>query len=229
MGTYYNTASSRKDNLFYVYDPANPKSYSQVGSWFGDLSLTGNPIEGATGVAPTITTINMGEFNFNGVDQYLFSQDNIVVNGITGNNVHTIEAWIKPANTPTTRQWPYLYGQDAGGSHSWTWDSSEILQVGCYGNNLKCNIPLTVSEWAHIVVVWTGTELCAYKNGKLHSKVSGYTFNITTQEINIAKGGFFFGQAYFAGSFGIMRGYRVALNAAEVFGNYCADKGRYLI
>ncbi len=228
MSSHYNTATSKKDNLFYLYDPANPKSYSQVGSWFGDLSLTGNPIEGATGVAPTFTKTNMGEFTFNGIDQYLFSQDNIVINGITDNNVHTIEAWIKPANTPTTRQWPYLYGQDASGSHHWLWDSSENLNVGAYGGS-QIAIPLNVGEWAHITVVWSGTLLYAYKNGKLHSKASGGAFNITTQEINIAKSGGAGTEAYFAGSFGIMRGYRVALNAAEVFGNYCSDKGRYLI
>ncbi len=120
--------------------------------------------------------------NFDGTDDYM----NAVIDEFgTGNQVHTIEAWVYIDELPNFRSWPLHLGQYDFASHHWLIEADGDFVVGKFsGAQLIFSVP--VQEWTHIATVFDGANLWVYKNGVAQGQTA-VNFNFTNKELHLGK------------------------------------------
>ena len=131
---------------------------------------------------------------FNGTTDFL-TTNNLTGFG-TGNVTHSLDLWIKPDATPTTRQWPVLLGDAGAGNEHWTWNNDGLLHIGVYGGG-QCTVKPSLGVWNYVAVTFDGTNLLCYLDGILVSQNTA-VFAFTGVSLKLAKAQI--GEAYFAGA-----------------------------
>lgn len=121
--------------------------------------------------------------NLDGDDDYLKT----VINqfGI-GNQVHTIEAWLKMETLPTFRSWPIHLGQEDYGSHHWLLRANGDFEVGTFSGDQYTITNLPLQEWIHLATVFDGTMLTVYVNGVVVATINS-SFNFTNKDLHLGK------------------------------------------
>ncbi len=172
-----------------------------VGLWHLN-EASGNAIDasgnGNTGT-PTGTSVTTGILgnarSFNGTSDYIATGS---MTGITtGNQPHTIEAWIKPNNTPSTRQWPLVLGGSTGGNVIWLWNTNATMALAIWDNQ-SCSVTPKIGSWNHIAHTYDGSILKCYLNGELTSSIYTTAVNLTATTLKLAQAQL--SEAYFNGS-----------------------------
>ncbi len=163
------------------------------GAYIKDSGNSGNHL------TPTGTSyLNSGKIegarSFNGSSDYLSLAS---VSGLSlGNTPFSIEMWIKPTATPTTRQWPLLLGGASAGNFHILHQSDGGIYLGAWdvGN---CKITPVVGAWNHVAFTFDGTTGRCYLDGVLKS-TTAMTFNFSSMALKIAQAQI--SEAYFNGS-----------------------------
>ena len=179
------------------------------------LDSSGNNNHGT----PTGTTYTTGKI---GGARSFDGSSYITVPSVTafsaGNTVHSIEMWISPASTPTTRQWPLLLGAATTGNYHITYNANGNMYLGPWGGN-QCSITPDINKWNHIVTTFDGSVLKCYKNGVL-SGSNTTSFNFTSNALTIAKFPPNTGEANFIGVIDSLRISTGALPSEEIMTSY---------
>ena len=185
---YGNSGASDGQDKTNVWD-ANYKVTLHMNETSGSTVYDSKNVNNGTvsgGISTTTGKVSSA-LSFNGSSQYI---DWGSLTGIsTGNQVHTVEAWINPVSaSPSTRQWLMLLGQEGSGAHSWSLSNNQYgSQFGVWEVETgQTNPVFSASTWTHIVVTNDGTNIKLYCNGdSIISKST--TFNLTSTTLNLAE------------------------------------------
>lgn len=161
-----------------------------VGLWHLN-EASGNAIDasgnGNTGT-PTGTSATTGILGnargFNGTTDYIATGS--MAGMTTGNKPHTIEAWVKPNNTPSVRQWPLVLGGSTGGNVIWLWNTNATMALAIWDNQ-SCSVTPKIGSWNHIAHTYDGSILKCYLNGELISSISTSAVNFTATTLRLAQ------------------------------------------
>jgi len=213
-----------ENGLILCLDAANKLSYRGSGtSW---LDLSGNSNNGTLTNGPTFSNVNQGSIVFDGVNDYVGCGNNSSIN-LT--SYITISTWTKKAYGSSASV-AIDKGRDNYGAWSLLFDvtankvefhcringtNSLVLSNTSYGNN----------TWTNITVVFTGTSLLMYINGKLDNttNISG-TIGTNAIDFSIGKAN----DGYnWSGQVSNVFVYNTPLSATEILQNYNATKSRF--
>jgi len=149
------------------------------------------------------------------------------VNGLNpGIVAHTIEAWVRPATTPTTRQALLVLGQYNTGAHHWLLNQGSSgkakLQFGSWGWNPQVNdVEIATNQWTHLATTWdpASTNYTLYVNGlaaRTITMTNGFSFSGTPLKIGEALAG----ETGFRGRVDEVRVWNRAVSGPEIAQNY---------
>ncbi|MHA8083511.1 LamG-like jellyroll fold domain-containing protein [Aquirufa sp. A-Brett2-15D] len=216
------------DNLVLHYDPSTTESYAGTGTSISDL--TGN---GLTGTMSNITYSNSA-FTFNGINSQVSIPDNALIEPGTGS--WTIEVWLNNSGSSGTVLGKYNNGGNGANiSYALRLVGANAIRADFSNGStaqVTDNYTFAANNWVQMVYVWdkTNNNIYTYSNGVLKQTkaiaISGGILNATT---NLFLGSYNGGEysQYFTGEMGIVRLYKKALSATEVFKNYDANKAIY--
>jgi hypothetical protein len=230
MGLLVKPNKFTSDNLVLHYNPSMTESYTGTGTSLVDLS--GNGLNGTM----TNITYNNPFFNFNGSNTQVSITDNALLEPGTGS--WTIEIWFNNAGSIGTGTVLGKYNNGGNGANI-----SYALRIfgsttirGDFSNGTTAITTdlytFPVNTWVQMVYVWdkTNNNIYTYSNGILKQTkaitISGGILNATT---NLFLGAYNGGEypQYFNGKMGVVRIYKKALNANEVFKNFNYNKALY--
>jgi hypothetical protein len=234
MAIHYNVKTVT-DGLVLALDAANPKSYSDTGNTWRDLSGNGNNGTLVGGVG--YNAANGGSLTFNGSNHYINLPDSDNWFFSTGN--FTAEIWVYPTASPNQ---PILVGQwdGFGGGTGLSWvmilsnNSSRYLRASISSTgsgvdfDLVSSTSLALNGWNHCAFVRNGSTFTLYLNGNSVASTtnSAALFNATNPLIIGASSA---GTLPFNGRISNVKIYKnKGLTAAEVLQNYNALKSRYI-
>ena len=207
------------DGLVFAVDAGSTRSYPGSGTTWVNLGSSGSDVALTNG--PVFNSANGGYFEFDGTDDYAYS--NSTSFDITGNV--TINSWIR--HDGTGNQYGNYISNSANsgyrmrrngtnGSNLWIYASGNAVDGGVINDNV----------WYMVTGVFSSTGLRAYINGVLvASNTTAYSSSF---------GGDFYIGAYVAGSeiFGgdiaSAQVYSSALTVAQILQNYNAQKNRFI-
>ena len=207
------------DGLVFAVDAGSTRSYPGSGTTWVNLGSSGSDVALTNG--PVFNSANGGYFEFDGTDDYAYS--NSTSFDITGNV--TINSWIR--HDGTGNQYGNYISNSANsgyrmrrngtnGSNLWIYASGNAVDGGVINDNV----------WYMVTGVFSSTGLRAYINGVLvASNTTAYSSSF---------GGDFYIGAYVAGSeiFGgdiaSAQVYSSALTVAQISQNYNAQKNRFI-
>lgn len=216
------------NGLVFCVDAADKNSYPGSGTTWSDVSGTDN-----TGIltnSPTFSSTNMGNFIFDGADDYVITTSQLGISGVTS---RSFECWIYISNNVSKN----IMGCGDNGLlnlfDTIVWYTSPYLQViGHYygGDNdtistLPSRNTLNINQWNQIVHLYDGTNASIYTNG-VFSNSKSFTLNTTNSTLLIGAGKYT-GFNYFSGNIALCRIYNRALTASEIQQNYNATKSRF--
>ena len=207
------------DGLVFAVDAGSTRSYPGSGTTWENLGSSGSDVALTNG--PVFNAANGGYFEFDGTDDYAYS--NSTSFDITGNV--TINSWIR--HDGTGNQYGNYISNSANsgyrmrrngtnGSNLWIYASGNAVNGGAIYDNI----------WYMVTGVFSSTGLRAYINGVLVAS--------NTTVYSSSFGGSFFIGAYVAGSeiFGgdiaSAQVYSSALTVAQILQNYNAQKNRFI-
>jgi hypothetical protein len=99
---------------------------------------------------------------FNGVNQWAQTTG---LSGLgSGNQPHTIEAWINPSAIPSAPAGVLMLGNQPNGSENWFLRSDGVLVIGTFGG-IAGGVPLPLNAWTHVAVSFDGINHRVYING----------------------------------------------------------------
>jgi hypothetical protein len=148
----------------------------------------------------------------------------------TGNQAHTIEAWIYANGYPASgRSWPLLLGQAGQGSHHWLLHSNGTTNLGIWSGGAGFGPTIEKEKWTHIAMVHNGKQLSCYINGILQEAPKNATFNLANTNLIIARGelrggGGAKGEVDFSGKIANLRIYKRALSQEEILRDIRIDR-----
>jgi len=172
-----------------------------------------------------------GAINFDGTDDYVTVADN---NNLDITSALTIEAWIRPSDSSTTRT---IVGKRDGGpstveaNYAFRIDDNNATQLefyysysGSWNTYTTTNANIQPGEWAHVVVTHDGSSPKIYKNGRLlagscTTGTCNHTLTADDNSFAIGRPGDVAGQ-YFKGAIDAVRIYSRVLTASEILSNY---------
>ena len=207
------------DGLVFAVDAGSTRSYPGSGTTWVNLGSSGSDVALTNG--PVFNSANGGYFEFDGTDDYAYS--NSTSFNITGNV--TINSWIRNDGTGSgvgnyisnSANTGYRMRRNGGnGSNLWIYASGNAVSGGAIYDDI----------WYMVTGVFSSTGLRAYINGVLVAS------NTTTYSSSF--GGDFYIGAYVAGSeiFGgdiaSAQVYSSALTVAQILQNYNAQKNRFI-
>ena len=208
------------DGLVFAVDAGSTRSYPGSGTTWVNLGSSGSDVALTNG--PVFNSANGGYFEFDGTDDYAYS--NSASFDITGNV--TINSWIRHDGTgnsvgnyiSNSANSGYRMRRNTVSTNGplWIYASGNSISGGTIENNI----------WYMVTGVFSSTGLRAYINGVLVAS------NTTTYSSSF--GGDFYIGAYVAGSeiFGgdiaSAQVYSSALTVAQILQNYNAQKNRFI-
>ena len=216
---YFTGPNIVTENLTFAVDAGSTRSYPSSGTTWKNLGSSGSDVALTNG--PTFNAANGGYFEFDGTDDYAYS--NSTSFNITGNV--TINSWIRHdasgssvgnyiANSANSG---YRMRRNTASTNGplWIYASGNFVS----GGNIENNI------WYMVTGVFSSTGLRAYINGVLvGSNTTAYSSSF---------GGSFFIGAYavgseiFGGDIASAQVYSSALTASEILQNFNAQKSRF--
>jgi hypothetical protein len=240
MSTVEGGGSLVQDNLVYLLDIANVKSYSG-GDKVRDLSkvekLNGNLIN-----SPIYSNLNSGSFVFDGINQYISLDKNIAPTSNTFGK-YSFSVWFSPSiliSSANTNIYMIFEAQNTftsgatdnyiqvipsqGGKISFTTFNSSSDNLNTTTNVWVAN------KWYNITCTYDSTisRKCIYVNGVLeNSNTNANNFFNTRDAFSLFVYSFPTNQYFFPGKFGNFVLYTKTLSNAEVLQNYNALKNRF--
>lgn len=205
-------------------DAADIFSYPRTGTTWRDLS--GNNNNGTLTNGPTFSAANMGSIVFDGTNDYVGCGNNSSIN-LT--SYITISAWTKKAYGSSASV-AIDKGRDNYGAWSLLFDvTANKVEFHCRINGTNSLVSSNTSYgnniWTNITVVFTGTSLLMYINGRLDNttNISG-TIGTNAIDFSIGKAN----DGYnWSGQVSNVFVYNTPLSATEILQNYNATKSRF--
>ena len=219
-----------RSGLILYLDVANQKSYPGSGiTWF---DLSGNLNNGTLTNGPVYSTLNKGNFIFDGVNDYVST---ISGSGLT---TFTIGFWVKTTESRSNNtfwQRPSFFGKSNGGSNSG--DFGITINSGYLGywsglsadSSYLSTIKIDDNIWRYVVCTNNGSSLNLFVNSIL---ITGSSLNsgtpLNSQSFWVgAKGGSELPGSYCNCSISNLTFYNRTLTNTEINKNFEATRGRY--
>ena len=228
------------ENLIFLLDVANRKSYPATGTAITDLS--GNNSNGVLTNGPTFDSPNNGNLQFDGLDDYIELGSIDSTHPLSLNNQENIswEFWVKPTNTGDPYQ--RIIDKSNGGSGINGWcifvnhniASTKRVNISVNNNSIIDYYGVDgyqYDEWNHITITKGSTYGWTYKlynNGALITTATGKStqFPTTTTNCRIGTWNHSTGREL-KGNLGLINIYLKTFSDEEVLQNYNATKGRF--
>ena len=221
MGTYSGPLNP-VDGLIYHIDPANPRSYSGVGTIIYDMS--GN---------------NNTSYFTNGAFYQNYQKGTVLVDGnddcistplFNLTSPVTVSAWVKNVN-----DYSVFFGASGAGVGYGNGEALFYYQgktIVIQGNNSGAKyfqLPqLNLNQWSYLVMTRDASNnMSVYLNG-IGSTTGAQNYSNTIQINQIGRLSTYTGAFAVKGSIGEVKIYNRALSASEVLQNYNATKKRYV-
>ena len=228
MGLLVKPNAFTDDDLVLHYNPAMIDSYPGTGNSLIDIS--GNGINGTM----SNITYSDANFTFNGTNSQVSIPDNAALE--PGSGSWTIEVWFKTSDTNGTVIGKYNNGgSSAIISYALRLAGTNLIRAD-FSNGSRHqttdNYTFTGNKWVQMVYVWdkNNNQIYTYSNGELkQTKNISITGSILDSSKNLFLGSYNGGEysQWFNGQMGIVRLYKKALNANEIFNNFEANKDLY--
>ena len=223
------------DDLDFVLDAANPRSYPRNGSnWKGlkrknNFALTNNP---------SFNAANGGFFTFDGTDDYVDLGD--LSSQLSNVTQYSIGCWFYLSDITVTNNGAILgrFGYTAAQQLSIVFISSE-LRIRSKNDRLKygyIDISTITSnnKWTHLFVVFDGSgtgnaeRLKCFIDGEqvtlsFNRTIGDTTGTVSATDYTLGKGR----GNYLDGGISNFKIYKRALSARQIRANYKATRGRY--
>lgn len=210
------------DDLEFVLDAGNTKSYSGTGTSVTDITRNGN--NGILTNGTSFLSSDNGVFDFDGTNDTINLSHDL-------RKSWSYEVWVKldaisgfaflGQGPTTTRQ----------GLHIWIYNTTPTLRFGMYSNDTDFTVSTSTGIWYHYVFTYNHNSPYTkqlYRNGV---EINGNT--IQTQQSYLGTGTLRIGATYSSGGSyanGKMSGiklYNRILTASEILQNYNAQKSRF--
>lgn len=221
-----------KNGLYFMVDPANPRSYAGSGTVYTDTSGISNQVGTLTN-GVTYSSNNLGSLGFNGTNQYVTFGNSFTA--LDASNM-TMIMWINPTaitNNPTMlldkdndTNLGYGFWMQSNGK-LWFWPNSF--------QDMKDAGPLSAptGSWSQVAMTWnfSGKTVGFYYNAKLGSNVTNASAtpggSSATLPLLMGSGRNNTGGFNYKGFIGPTMLYNRVLSQDELFQNFDALRGRY--
>ena len=138
----------------------------------------------------------------------------------------TLEAWVRPFTVATAQT---IIGKNSAYALNIT--SGAKLQFqrwsGTTSGTLASSTSLVANAWRHVAITYNGTTTLIYINGVLDTTSTAISGAIDTTSTAVLLGALTTTTQQFSGYIDNVRIYSAALTAAQIAGNYKAEKGGY--
>ena len=204
------------NGLVLCLDAANPLSYKSGATVWNDLTY--NTSGGTLTNGPTFSSSNGGSIVFDGVDDYIRVDGNVLQD-----SAGTISVWTKVITNANNKFVISAVGSGTNRFYIRQNNPGNITLVR--GANVDITIPAyTLDVWYNITMTWDSTTFYAYSNGIFIGSL-GYTGGGSPTTIYI-------GSAnpttnFYNGNISQTQIYNRALSQAEVLQNYNSTKSRF--
>jgi len=216
---FYRGPNIVTENLTFAVDAGSTRSYPSSGTTWKNLGSSGSDVALTNG--PTFNAANGGYFEFDGTDDYAYSNSSSF--DITGNV--TINSWIR--HDGTGNQYGNYISNSANsgyrmrrngtnGSNLWIYASGNAVNGGAIYDNI----------WYMVTGVFSSTGLRAYINGVLVA--SNTTVYSSSFGGDFYIGAYVAGSEIFGGDIASAQVYSSALTVAQISQNYNAQKNRFI-
>jgi hypothetical protein len=218
MSIFYNTRIIRS-NLVYHTDPANKKSYPGTGTVLSDLTASAWPATLQN--SPTYTTVNLGEFTYNGSTQYAS-----VVGSITTNEL-TLSSFIYSTTSTQSAYAGIFFSRGANVTGLDFYSTSTFL--GYHWNDqfttysFSSGLVIPTNQWCMVTLSANATTGTLYVNLTSATNTTSHP-TTTINNLTYAQDT---GGRNFAGKIGPCLVYNRALTLGEIQQNYNAYAKRY--
>jgi hypothetical protein len=215
---FYYSPKIVTDGLVLYLDAANPNSYVSGSTTWRDISRGGN--NGTLINGPTYSSLNEGSIVFDGVDDYVSTNQSLVSLSFS------YEVFLRPSNI--TKDQMYI-GTTIPATYIRIVGSSAFISVNTTSGQQTLLHPQTLSNNTtyHIVSIYNGVRLKIYVNGVL---TEGSILNLPLQQpVATSRIGRWRDSdpRSFVGEIYNIRLYNKELTQTEVLQNYNATKSRY--
>ena len=217
------------DGLVLALDAANVKSYPGSGTTWNDLSGNGN--NGTLVNGPTFDSGNNGSIVFDGVDDYVNTNNNY---NFTATSSFTVSCWVLQKSA----QWaggngPGYVGKSRASTHSWelgVLDGGDLnWEVRGGGSRVQARGSTPINKYFNAVGVYDNGSIALYIDSIL---ISTETYNTSDGDFNADRSVQIGrrandGSRVLDGKISNVQIYNRALTSEEVLQNYNATKSRY--
>lgn len=230
--------------LILYLDAANNSSYSGSGTSWRDI--TGNGINGTLTGSPIYSSNNLGNFSFNGTNQYVDIGSNTQLQ-FTNSQEFTISIWFNWSSSVSNSQRAlFSYALSGGRGYYMLLDDTGAVNTNgalfdyfdgsAFRGVQTPNNTIAKNTWCNVVCTCDTSNssggMRIYMNG-IATSTSTRQFVGTPSSINYstltAQVGARQGSATFGGSISQTSVYNRALTAAEVLQNFNATRGRFRV
>ncbi|MEZ4722267.1 MAG: LamG-like jellyroll fold domain-containing protein [Flavobacteriales bacterium] len=160
--TALNTASN------WSFDDTNEQL--ALGCAFGCADLDDYPPYPGSGYA----------LEFDGTDDYVISSGS----PLNPAQPFTAELWFK-ANSITGSQTLISQGNGSGLGRNWLWLNGPLLATSIAGSGIPGSTNLSIGDWHHAAVVFTGTQVRLYLDGKFETQLGGLSGEFADGQLRI--------------------------------------------
>ena len=219
-----------RDGLVLCLDAANPRSYPKSGTAWSDLKGSNNGTLTNMTFADNYSTINGGNFTFDGTDEYVNVGS---LSSLNGASQLSVSYWFKKS---ASNKEMIVGSQQSGTNGFWLQWSSDGNVYWNPRNGTTVNRPCPLSytsDWIYLCGTYDGSAgtngLKTYKDGSELSAVSNPAppTSLSSNAADLFRVGSLTNSFYSAGNIAFVSVYNRALTASEVLQNYKAIKGRY--
>jgi hypothetical protein len=220
-----------RGGLILHLDIGEPSSYPGSGTTWFDLSGLGTNGTLVNGVG--YNGSNGGSLVFDGVDDFVNSNSQLdpSAHGLFADSTSfwSVSAWFLPDTTNTSSGAIVGKSGGTGGSATFVvWEDGTILRTRLRGGTILDITTSLTSSWNEVVITWNGTTARAYLNGSFISNIAIGT--AAKQTNNFCIGAALDGtNSFYKGNVSNVKVYNRPLNSQEVYYNFNAIKGRYLL
>lgn len=216
------------DGLKLWLDASNPESYPGSGTTWFDLSSNGN--NGTLVNEPTFDNGNVGSIVFDGVNDYVNSN-----NQLNGVSFITLNVWIKYSVVGTSG-WRGILTKNSYNDFAFVIGGTSAPGRGAIylvtNNNKSSGNVLTTSRldnglWNNLTATYDGSFVRLYVNSIQENSVNLTGIMRNTPNTNVLIGAYPGPSQLFLGNISQIQIYNRALTQAEITQNYNATKSKY--